>query len=238
MTKSLAADHPLARSLRILLTALLALVPLLSASVLTATPARAASAASATTDASHGFPSWYEDASGTRLQACLDPDDPNCVLAGFTPTGPVSFPDNFPDEFFYTIADSDRITTNGCSGTKRGTASIRLALEGTFLNGVPAAGDQMTFGRIRIRVTSGLCRNTTYQFVHPFGTTTLTTDDSGAIPSNVGTVDLGCTPTLTVPCDFGLATASPIFGSAGAPGSGFLRWDPSVATDGPGRVPR
>ena len=233
MTKSLAADHPMARSLRILLTALLALVPLLPASVLTATPARAASAASATTDASHGFPSWYEDASGTRLQACLDPDDPNCVLAGFTPTGPVSFPDNFPDEFFYSIADSDRITTNGCSGTKRGTASIRLALEGTFLNGVPAAGDQMTFGRIRIRVTSGLCRNTTYQFVHPFGTTTLTTDDSGAIPSNVGTVDLGCTPTLTVPCDFGLATASPIFGSAGAPGSGFLRWDPSVAPTAP-----
>ncbi len=233
MSRVLVQDSPLARPLRMVLATLLALIPLLSTSVLTATTARAVSAASATVDTSNGFPSWYEDASGTRVEACLDPNDPNCVLAGFTPTGPVAFPGNFPGEFFYAITDSDRITVNGCSGTKRGTASIRLALEGTFLNGAPAAGEQMTFGRIRIRVTSGLCRNTKYQFIHPFGTTTLRTDADGAIPANVGTVDFGCTPTATVPCDFNKATASPIFGSAGTPGSGFLRWDPAVAPAAP-----
>jgi Cep192 domain 4/Abnormal spindle-like microcephaly-assoc'd, ASPM-SPD-2-Hydin len=233
MPSSPVNDRQPARRRRLLLAGLLAVVSVVSMSALTATTASALTSVSPTTDPSNGFPSWYEDAGGTRLVPCLDPADANCVLAGFTSTGPVSFPTNFPDEFFYSVVDSERITTNGCSGTKRGTAFVRLALEGTFLNGVPTATDRMTFGRIRIRVTSGLCANTDYQFAHPFGTTTLRTDSSGAIPSNVGTVDIGCTPTATVPCDFGLATDSPIFGSAGTPGSGFLRWDPAVAPAAP-----
>ena len=69
---------------------------------------------------------------------------------------------------------------------------MTLALEGAFVNGDPVAGEQMTFGRIRIRVTSGLCPNTTYQFRHPFGTETFTTNAAGGIPPNAGTQDVGC----------------------------------------------
>ena len=106
-------------------------------------------------------------------------------------------------------------------------------MEGTFAtaNGAPAVGQQIVFARTRIRVTSGLCPNTTYQFVHPFGTTTLTTDSAGAIPANVGTVDVGC---AAAPCAFTSPLVSPIFGSAAAAGSGFLRWD----LRRPRRVPR
>ncbi len=41
----------------------------------------------------------------------------------------------------------------------------------------------MVFGRIRVRVTSGLCPNTTYQFRHPFGTEMFTTNAAGGIPA-------------------------------------------------------
>jgi hypothetical protein len=57
----------------------------------------------------NGFPVWYKDSTGTRLEACLDAADPLCGFADGDipdPTRPVSFPDNFPDEFFYQSADS------------------------------------------------------------------------------------------------------------------------------------
>ena len=90
------------------------------------------------------------------------------------------FPTNFPDEFFYASATSENVPTAGCAGTAPGRALVTLALEGAFVNGDPAAGEQMAFGRIRVRVTSGLCPNTTYEFRHPFGTETFTTDEAGA----------------------------------------------------------
>ena len=51
----------------------------------------------------YGFPSWYEDSNKLRLEPCLDGDDPLCgFLPGDIPNpdAPISFPDNFPDEFF------------------------------------------------------------------------------------------------------------------------------------------
>jgi hypothetical protein len=47
----------------------------------------------------NGFPVWYKDSSGVRLEACLDDADPFCgFLAGDVPdlSKPISFPDNFP----------------------------------------------------------------------------------------------------------------------------------------------
>jgi hypothetical protein len=190
--------------------------------------AQAAVGVSSQVDVDHGFPRWYQDAAGTRVEPCLDPADTNCVvLAGptFDPLQPTAFPTNFPDEFFYALADSDKIATPGCPalGIAPGTANVRLALEGAFVNGAPAVNEQMVFGRIRVRVTGGLCPNTPYRFKHPFGTVTLTTNGAGAIPANVGTKDVGCAPVAPNRCDFGAATASDVFGTSAD--GGFLRWD-------------
>lgn len=181
-------------------------------------------ARSATLDpAVGGFPTWYQDQAGTRLEPCLDANDPSCIL----PTdvvAPYAFPGNFPDEFFYSMTESDILQTSGCGGVP-GKVSVRMALEGAFVNGAPAQGDQMVFGRTRITAT-GLCPDTTYTFDYPFGTKTLRTNDLGTIVRGVGTVDVGCVPTTTTPCDFDAARASEVMGGP----AGFLRWDPAESS--------
>jgi hypothetical protein len=154
--------------------AILALALALSGAVgpALATPgvASAAGAVSNKIDPLDGFPVWYQDSAGSRVEPCIDPNDPNCILAtatAFDASQPVVFPTNFPDEFFYASATSETVPTAGCAGTAPGRALVTLAPEGAFVNGDPAAGEQMTFGRIRVRVTSGLCPNTTYRFRHP-----------------------------------------------------------------------
>ncbi len=187
-------------------------------------------AVSPTIEAGDGFPTWYQDEQSVRLAQCIDPTDPNCiVLAGgnYPGSGPVAFPDTFPDEFFYTVVDSDRLTTPGCQGTAPGRAMIRMAVEGAFGGGLPVPGDQMTFGRIRITATGGLCPDTEYTFVHPYGVERLTTDAAGSIKKNVGTEDVGClAATPASLCDFKQALQSRVFES-------FLRWDPAFGPAAP-----
>ena len=168
----------------------------------------------------NGFPMYYGDDTGTRVEPCLDPDSGLCVLAGFTPgPGPVTFPTNFPNEFFYSIADSDVVDVgpiDGCTATS-GTALLRVALEGST-GLVP--GDQLTFGRTRVTVKgNGLCPSTPYTFVTPYGPVLLTTDGAGNIPANAGTTDVGSAV-------FSDALASPIAAS-------FPRWNPNVAPAAP-----
>ena len=57
----------------------------------------------------NGFPDWYRDSNGIDLQPCDDPQDKYCGGAVAAPdnTAPITFPDNFPDEFFYMSADAD-----------------------------------------------------------------------------------------------------------------------------------
>ena len=204
----------------------LALLPV-SAVGLVATAAPASAAATVSNiNPNNGFPYWYQDAAGTRIDGCLDPADPNCVLPAvpgvFDPAQPIVFPTNFPPEIFYNLADSS-IPTPGCGAIPPGIAKLRLAVEAAFLGGVPSPTDRMTFGRVRVHVTGGLCPNTTYQFVHPFGTETITTDEAGAVPAPAGTENVGCVPGPGVACDFALATGSRVFGTAAT--GGFLRWD-------------
>lgn len=60
-------------------------------------------------DPANGFPLWYMDTNGLRLQQCLTladgtTADPNCLLVpgpGFDPTQPIVFPANFPTELFW-----------------------------------------------------------------------------------------------------------------------------------------
>src|SRR5687767_14362040 len=75
----------------------------------TATPVQApptGMAAVGPISSEHGFPVWYQDSNGLRLEQCLDLEDPMCdpvFLRGEmqNPSGEMSFPENFPMESFY-----------------------------------------------------------------------------------------------------------------------------------------
>ena len=120
-------------------------------------------------DPGHGFPQYYLDANNLALQPCLDfVCDPALGLPD--PNQPVSFPDNFPNEFFYQRAIA---SMNGPNGQ---TFLLDLGLFGTFTNGVPVAGEQIVLTRLRVRGT-GVVPGATYTVTHPYGVETLTAND-------------------------------------------------------------
>src|SRR3712207_2069937 len=98
--------------------------------------------------AEHGFPAWYRDSNGIRLEACTTTDDPLCPAPAAelpNPNEPASYPDNFPGEFFYQLAGATVPLTGG------GQATIGLDLEGAWAREEVIKGDEMVFGRVRIR---------------------------------------------------------------------------------------
>src|ERR671921_2977677 len=79
--------------------------------------------------ADHGFPTWYRDSNGIRLEACTTLDDQLCSTLPDevpNPDAPVSYPDNFPGEFFYQLAGASLTMTNGVD------AEVGLDLEGAW----------------------------------------------------------------------------------------------------------
>src|SRR3954451_16802414 len=135
----------------------------------------------------NGFPVSYTDSAGVRLEGCLDGGDPLCGLIpdpGFNPALPTSFPDNFPEEHFYQLASATMPTGNA------GVATLTEALEGAFANGGVAAGDQMVFGRFRVRITKAV-PNAKYTITHPYGQDTVTANGAGLV---FFTEDVGLTP--------------------------------------------
>jgi len=165
----------------------------------------------------HGFPEYYQDESGLRLTLCVENEDPFCsnVAPDPAPATVTSDPatTNFPDETFYWSAEAliDKRTV----GVR---ARLVLAQEAAFANGAPAAGDQMTFGRIRVRV-DGAQPGADYTVTHPYGTEHLTADSRGRVRF---TDDVGC---ADVPCAFGDALETRI--------GPFLRWDPKTSPRAP-----
>ncbi len=145
-----------------------------------------------------GFAAWYSDANGLALEPCLGNatnfDDVYCVLgAGENPALPLvlSGPpgtNNFPDEFFYYIADIGPVP----AGTLPAGVKFRMVLEGAFatpvtpitcpLGGCPAVGQQITFLRINMQpAITGLVPNATYILTYPFGQVTLQADATGTL---------------------------------------------------------
>ena len=173
------------------------------------------------TSGDHGFPVWYEDDNGVRLQLNLDPNDP---FSGFAPeelpdpTQPVSFPNNFPSEAFYHSVEAEMTTGTG------ERARLVLALEAAFVGETPTDGEQIVFGRVRIRV-SGLVANARYTVRHPYGTdtfiATIADPDEPAIGEINFTEDIGSVNGG----DFHLALNSRVHP--------FLRWDPAVLPPAP-----
>jgi hypothetical protein len=180
-------------------------------------PAHAALTATGPVVPRHGFPEYYQDASGLRLALCVENDDPFCTSTAPN-AGPATVSSdpaqmNFPDETFYWSADAliDKRTV----GVR---ARLVLAQEAAFVNDAAAAGEQMTFGRIRVRI-DGARPNAAYTVTHPYGTERLTADKRGRISF---TDDVGC---AAAPCDFTAAQATRI--------GPFLRWDPKSAPAAP-----
>jgi hypothetical protein len=116
-------------------------------------------------DPATGFPTWYQDSNNTRVEPCLDQDNPLCgFLPGDVPEpGPIVFPDNFPEEFFYQLASSELTLPGG------GRAVLTLGVEGAFANAVQP-GDQLTFARTRIVVKNAAVPDGELTFQTPFGT--------------------------------------------------------------------
>src|SRR5947209_5162706 len=123
-----------------------------------------------------GFPQYYQDSNGLALQQCLDAV---CGGVGFVlpdPNLPLSFPDNFPVEVFYSRAIS-KMTVGPI------LATYVAALEGSFANGnVALPGDQVVFTRVRVRIL-GAAPGGTYTITHPYGVEVLQADTLGTGPA-------------------------------------------------------
>jgi hypothetical protein len=171
-------------------------------------------------DPSTGFPAWYGDSNGVRLEPCLRGGG-NCLLApGFDPAAPVVVPGNFPDEFFYAHAATDPIAvTDECTpGTPAtGQITVEMALEGAFAPpGTVTPGQQIVFTRTRI-LGDGLCAGAEYTVLTPYGPHTLTAAADGTIRDTV---------------DVDAPLADPL-GPVGGQADSFLRWNPNVAPAAP-----
>lgn len=185
-------------------------------------PAMAELKAMGPIDGGNGFPVWYQDTNSVALELCLDLADPMCLqpIPVPNPNGAVVFPTNFPDEAFWWVGETSISLGSG------GSALLVLALEAAFANGDPAPGDQVSFGRIRIRVDAPVAG--TYTVTHPYGSRefVVTAPGVGAIND---TRDIGLTGVKFVgildPAEND--TTPPDTWSFGP----FLRWDGSAPTD-------
>ena len=121
----------------------------------------------------NGFPDWYRDVNGVEVEACLSSFEPKCnaPLASPDPNAEVSFPDNFPDEFFYFTGEAS-LTANG------GNDVLALyTIEGTYGGG----NTQTVFGRTRYRIRGGLVAGAQYKVTNPYGVDTLVAGDDSTI---------------------------------------------------------
>lgn len=171
---------------------------------------------------SHGYPLYYQDSNGLRLELCID-GPPLCLEGLPNPNQPPSVApnpanSNFPDEAFWWAAEASMPTRNG------GDALLVLAREAAFGGADEAVrrGDQVSFSRVRIRADN-LVPGATYTVTHPYGVDTFRNVAGGPRGINF-TEDIGCalSPNPNSPgCNFGDA----LFGRVDP----FLTWDPRFA---------
>ncbi|MGH7317790.1 MAG: Ig-like domain-containing protein, partial [Candidatus Rokuibacteriota bacterium] len=110
--------------------------------------------------------------------------------------------------------------------TPTGFALLVLAEEGAYANDAAAAGEEITFGRIRVRLR-GMRPNTVYKITHPYGVMRLRTDDRGRAREPAG--DIGCEAPEAggdVNCNFAAALRSRV-------SKAYLRWDPRAGRPAP-----
>ncbi|HEX8722591.1 MAG TPA: choice-of-anchor D domain-containing protein [Pyrinomonadaceae bacterium] len=162
-------------------------------------------------DARTGFPMWYQDEQGRKLQLCLD--SATLCLSTVVGTPQVNTNGiNFPGEAFYWSAESSIARNVGDD------ALLVLAKEAAFTTEDATVGEQITFDRIRVRIDA-LTPGANYTITHPFGVMVVQADVDGEINT---TTDIGCGGS---PCDFRM--------SLNGANNVFLRWDPLFAPAAP-----
>jgi hypothetical protein len=109
----------------------------------------------------------------------------------FDDTQPLVFPDNWPPEAFWYLAETS--INNNAAGY--GVDAYVAGIEAAFAAENPVDGDQQSFARIRIRVNIPVAG--TYIITHPYGVETFTVTTPGRRAINV-TRDVG----IGAPGDF------------------------------------
>ncbi|MEJ5056551.1 MULTISPECIES: Ig-like domain-containing protein [unclassified Pseudomonas] len=145
------------------------------------------------------FPMWYQDNNLLKLELCQSraissraPGAPGalgymCILNPepgiFDDTQPMVFPDNWPPEAFWYLAETNIADVGGY-----GVDAYVAGIEAAFAAENPVDGDQASFARIRIRVnvpTAG-----TYTITHPYGVEVVNVTAPGRRAINI-TRDIG-----------------------------------------------
>jgi hypothetical protein len=145
------------------------------------------------------FPMWYQDTSLLSLELCQSratstraPGAPGapaymCILnpepGVFDDTLPMVFPDNWPPEAFWFLAET---SINDVAGY--GVDAYVAGIEAAFAAENPVDGDQASFARIRLRVNVPVAG--TYIITHPYGVETVNVTAPGRRAINI-TRDIG-----------------------------------------------
>ncbi|RON65824.1 hypothetical protein BK669_03965 [Pseudomonas fluorescens] len=145
------------------------------------------------------FPMWYQDENQLSMELCQSraassrvaattPPAYMCILLAepgvYDDAQPMIFPDNWPPEAFWFLAE----TTIPDNAAGYGVDAYVAGIEAAFASENPADGDQQSFARIRIRVNVPLAG--TYTITHPYGVETVNVTAPGRRAINI-TRDIG-----------------------------------------------
>lgn len=145
------------------------------------------------------FPMWYQDENQLSMELCQSraassrvaattPPAYMCILLAepgiYDDAQPMIFPDNWPPESFWFLAE----TTIADNAAGYGVDAYVAGIEAAFASENPADGDQQSFARIRIRVNVPLAG--TYTITHPYGVETVNVTAPGRRAINI-TRDIG-----------------------------------------------
>ncbi|MFQ5399506.1 MAG: tandem-95 repeat protein [Anaerolineae bacterium] len=171
----------------------------------------------------NGYPMWYKDSTGLMLELCTDPN-----FCGFLPGDipdpamPIHFPKNFPQEAFYWLGEA--IMPNATPNN--GLAIITMGLEAAFANDEVIPGEQIVFGRIRIRVDN-LVAGGTYTVTHPYGVDVFDNIGPDAGPGTAAG------PGISYVEDIGIGALGDFNGALHSRIGPFLTGDPATAPPSP-----
>lgn len=121
--------------------------------------------------APHGYPAWYEDGTGLKLELCVPPPAGNATRPDLCIGDPLELdgdgnpinPLVITGESFWWLGETSMVMPGG------GDAELTLAIEGTFGGAeAPIDGQQISFGRTRIRIDTPVAG--TYTVTHPYQT--------------------------------------------------------------------
>ncbi|VVN30949.1 hypothetical protein PS662_04877 [Pseudomonas fluorescens] len=145
------------------------------------------------------FPMWYQDSNLLSLELCQSratssrsPGAPGapaymCILNAepgvYDDTQPMVFPDNWPPETFWFLAETTIADVGGY-----GVDAYVAGIEAAFASENPVDGDQASFARIRLRINIPIAG--TYTITHPYGVETVNVTTPGRRAINI-TRDIG-----------------------------------------------